>query len=245
MKEILRKSLVLSFYELKVKNHNTYLGFFWYFLQPLLMFAVLFYVKITVIGYEIDNFIPYLFIGVIVVHFFISSTTHVMRAVTSSYLLLNSRKVDVDVIILSKFFVSFWCHLFESALVVVILSVFGYYFSFLYLLAVPFLVTFTFGVGIFLCVLSTKFFDITYIWSYFCQLMWFVVPVYYIADVESVFYKINPLNYFLDFARSIAYNQSDLSLNLIFICIILSMTSLLVGKVFLQSQRHIINERLK
>lgn len=245
MKEILKKSLVLSFYELKVKNHNTYLGFLWYFLQPLLMFAVLFYVKHKIVDDEIVDFIPYLFIGVIMVHFFISSTSLIMKAVTSNYDLLNSRKIDVEVFVWSKFLVSIWNHLFESVLVIIILSFFGYYHSVFYLFVIPFYALFILGVGKFLCVVSTKFFDATYLWTYFCQILWFILPIYYVTNKSDFILKFNPLNYFLDFARGLTYDLNNVSINMILMCLVFSWVSYLIGTWIFSSQKYLITERLK
>ena len=157
-----KKSLTLSFFELKSKNQNTYLGFLWYFLQPLIMFLILFYVRNVLGGDNIDNFVPYLFIGVIMVHFFISSTSLIMSAIINNYDLLNSRSVQPEILILSRFFVSLWGHLVESFLMILILSMLGYWYSFLYILIIPFYSIFILGIGIVLCVLMTKFFDLNY-----------------------------------------------------------------------------------
>lgn len=237
MKEILRKSLMLSFYELKVKNHNTYLGFFWYFLQPLMMFAVLFYVKRFVVGYEIENFIPYLFIGVIMVHFFISSTSLMMQAITSNYELLNSRKIEPEVFLFTKFFMSVWSHVFEAVLVVLILIFLGYLHSFLYIFIIPLYAIFIFGVGCILCVLSTKVFDLTYIWNYFCQILWLILPIYYVSDV---------INFsLLDLGRALVYDLNKITVNLISVSLMIALSSCLVGFLIFKSQRNIISERIK
>lgn len=237
MKEILRKSLMLSFYELKVKNHNTYLGFFWYFLQPLMMFAVLFYVKRFVVGYNIENFIPYLFIGVIMVHFFISSTALMMQAITSNYDLLNSRKIEPEVFLFTKFFMSVWSHVFEAVLVVLILTFLGYQHSFLYIFIIPLYAIFIFGVGCILCVLSTKVFDLTYIWNYFCQILWLILPIYYVSDV---------INFsLLDLGRALVYDLNKITVNLISVSLMIAFSTCLVGFLIFKSQRNIISERIK
>ncbi len=245
MNNILKKSLVLSFFELKIKNQNTYLGFFWYFLQPLFMFAILFYVKRMVIGYQIEDFVPYLFIGVIMVHFFISSTTSMMKAVTSNYDLLNSRKIDPEIFVLSKFFMSLWNHIFEALLVIIILCFFGYLHSILYLLIIPFYAIFILGLGYLLCVLSTKVFDLTYLWNYFCQILWFILPVYYVANPETFVIKYNPISYFMDLGRFLTFNLNQVSLSLLLYCTLISTVTYFVGRTIFASQSEIIAERIK
>ncbi|MFA7193969.1 MAG: ABC transporter permease [Candidatus Paceibacterota bacterium] len=245
MKEILKKSLVLSFYELKVKNHNTYLGFLWYFLQPLLMFVVLFYVKHKVVDHEIVDFVPYLFIGVIMVHFFISSTNLMMKAITSNYELLNSRKIEPEIFILSKFFMSLWNHIFETCIVVLILSFLGFLHSFMYFLIVPFYAIFILGIGYFLCVVSTKVFDLTYIWSYLCQLLWFVLPIYYVANEMIFIIKYNPISYYLELARAFTFDLKNISYDIVLLCFVISLVFFVIGRLVFVSQREIISERIK
>ena len=53
----IKKSITLSFFELKVRNQRTYLGFFWYFLQPLFMFVILFYVKNNILSSNVNEVI--------------------------------------------------------------------------------------------------------------------------------------------------------------------------------------------
>ena len=245
MNNILRKSLVLSFFELKIKNQNTYLGFFWYFLQPLFMFAILFYVKTVVFEYHIEDFIPYLFIGVIMVHFFISSTTLMMKSITSNYDLLNARKIEPEIFLLSKFFMSLWNHFFEALLVVIILLFFGYYHGVLYLFFIPIYALFILGVGSILCVLSTKVFDLTYVWNYFCQILWFILPVYYVVNEFNFLIKYNPISYFIDAGRAIAFDLVKLDFKLFLICLFISLSFYFVGMLIFNSQKEIISERIK
>lgn len=245
MNNILRKSLVLSFFELKIKNQNTYLGFFWYFLQPLFMFAILFYVKTIVVEYHIENFIPYLFIGVIMVHFFISSTTQMMKSITSNYDLLNAKKIEPEIFLLSKFFMSLWNHIFEAILVIIVLCFFGYFHSVLYLLVIPIYALFILGVGNILCVLSTKVFDLTYVWNYFCQVLWFILPVYYVVNESNILVKYNPISYFIDFGRSLVFEFERANTQLFFSCLLISVAFYVFGQLIFNSQKDIISERIK
>ncbi len=243
--DIFKKSLTLSFFELKARNHNTYLGFVWYFLQPLFMFLVLYYVKRNLIGLHIENFIPYLFIGVIMVHFFISSTMQVSGSITKHYELLNSKKLNPEIFVLSNFFVSLWHHIFETILVLLILMFFGYYHGIFYFLILPLYSLFIFGLGKILCVLSTRFFDITYVWNYFCQILWFILPIYYSVSDENWLVKLNPIYYFLKLGRYLVYDFKSVSIDLILICLVISLGTFLVGKIIFDFRKDVISERIK
>jgi ABC-type polysaccharide/polyol phosphate export permease len=244
MNELLKKSVTLSFFDLKLKNQRTHLGFFWYFLQPLFMFAILFYVKQVVVKADIENFVPYLLIGVMMVHFFISSTSLMMNSVIGKYSLLNSIKIDPQIFILSKFFLSLWNHLFEVGVSILILALLGYYQIFLYLLILPFYALFVYGVGNIICVTSTKFFDATYIWGYFCQVLWFVTPIYYVAENFNIIVRYNPIFYFLDTARNLAYNFGHLNYNFVIVSLLLSVTSFLIGHLIFNHYKYSLTERV-
>ncbi len=241
----IKKSITLSFFELKIRNHNTHLGFFWYFLQPMLMFLILFFVKKNVLNTKIDDFVPYLLIGVIMVHFFITSTNLMMNSITSNYGLLNSKKINPNIFILSKFFVSLWIHLFESTLAILFLFVFGYYQAILYFIILPIFGLFIFGVGKVLCIISTKFFDTVYIWNYLCQLLWFVTPIYFVSKSNSFLIDYNPLNYFIYLARSLVYDLNSLDFMLVVICIAVAVISYLISLFVFKSQSKFITERNK
>lgn len=245
MKNILKKSLILSFYEMKARNQNTYLGFFWYFLQPLLMFSVLYQVRKNMIGLHDEDFVPYLFVGVILVHFFISGTNMMLESITKNYELLNSRKIDPEIFIYSKFFVSLWQHLFEVVFVAVTLTFLGYYHAFLYLIIVPIFGLFMLGVGKIICVASTKVFDVTYLWKYLGQLLWFILPIYYLADKENFLIKYNPISYFLDLARQLTYDIHSKTFGTFVVCVFVAIISFVIGSLIFKNQRNIISERIK
>jgi len=245
MKNILKKSMTLSFYEMKARNQSTYLGFFWYFLEPLIMFTILFYVKRNIVNYEIENFIPYLFIGVIMVHFFIVATTEIMSAVVRNYEILNSKKIEPEVFIYSIFFTALKRHIFEALLVSIILMFFGYYYGFLYIFIVPFYALFVLGVGQILCVLSTKIFDATYLWRYLCQILWFILPIYYLADMQNFIFKYNPIYYFINLGRKLAFDLTSVSFKLFLICFLISIAFYFISRFIFNNQKYLITERIK
>lgn len=245
MISVLKKSLVLSFFELKAKNHNTYLGFFWYFLEPFFMFIVLFYVRHISSGSPIENFIPYLFVGVIMIHFFISSTNLTMSGIVQNFDILNSRKIEPEIFVLSKFFMSLWNHLFHAFIVIIIMTSLGYVHSFLYIFVVPLYAVFLLGVGLILSVVSVKIFDIKYLWNYFCQILWFILPIFYLVNKDLFVVKYNPVYYFLELGRYLVFDLKSISFELILICFVISVLFLIIGGSIFYSQRKNISERIR
>jgi ABC-type polysaccharide/polyol phosphate export permease len=240
-----KKSITLSFFELKLKNQRTYLGFIWYLLQPAFMFFVLFYVKNNLLNLQIDNFLPYLLIGVLMIHFFISSTNLMTTAITSNYNLFESRKIDPNIFILSRFMMSLWMHLFEAIVAIIILTFLGYWFSFMYLIILIIFSVFVFSVGKILSVMSAKLFDLAYVWNYFCQIIWFITPVYFVSVANQFIINVNPLNYFIDLARIAVYDYDSTNSNLIITCTLLSAVTFLAGEFYFNKNKKFITERNK
>ena len=240
-----KKSITLSFFELKLKNHRTYLGFLWYLLQPAFMFGVLFYVKNNLLNLEIQNFLPYLLLGVLMLHFFITTTNMMTTAITSNYSIFESRKVDPNIFITSRFLMSLWMHLFEAVVAIIFLMFMGYLFSALYFIALIIFSIFVFSVGKILAIVSAKLFDLAYAWNYFCQILWFITPVYFVSNTKNFFVDINPINYFIDMSRELVYSYDSKHVHLLFICFCLSVTSYFISKILFESNKIFITERNK
>lgn len=240
-----KKSITLSFFELKLKNHRTYLGFLWYLLQPAFMFTVLFYVKNNLLNLEIENFLPYLLLGVLMIHFFISTTNMMATAITSNYSIFESRKVDPNIFITSRFLMSLWMHLFEAVIGITFLIFMGYWLSILYFLVLVIFSVFVFSVGKILSIVSAKLFDLAYAWNYLCQVLWFITPVYFVSNANNLFININPINYFIDLSRVLVYDYDSKHVNLLFVCLCLSVVTYFVSKFLFESNKKFITERNK
>lgn len=241
----IKKIILLSFLELKLKNKNTYLGFFWYFLQPLLMFFILFYLKKYIFNIDIKDFVMYLIIGILIINFFVNSTNGMMNTFINNKHFLNSRKINPMLFLRVRFLSHLWIHLFEFLIAFIILFFLGYYYSFLYILIIPIISPFIFGIGVILAIINSKLFDINYIWNYLSQIIWFITPVYFIAIKDLFFIKLNPFTYFLDLARSFTNNFLNFNLEYFLICIILSSTFLLIGKFVFENYKFNLIEDLK
>ena len=82
----------MSLAGLKIKYKGTVLGFLWSVLEPLAQLAVL-YVVFSAIRGDNENFVVYLFIGLIIIHFFGRSTTQGMNSLLSNKPIIISLNV--------------------------------------------------------------------------------------------------------------------------------------------------------
>lgn len=240
----INKIITLSILDLKSRNHRNILGILWYLIQPISMFFILFYVKNSVLGVHINNFVPYLLIGVLMIHFFIHSTNLMMTSIINNYHLLESKKINPELFLITRFLVSIMIHLIESTVAIIILIYLGYWGSILYLLVFPIFALFVFSVGKVLCLITTKLFDFSYVWNYFCQIIWLITPVYFISNNEWIT-KYNPLVYYIDLARSFVYEEALSKGNLLLITILLSVSVFIFSYVVFEINKKYITERVR
>jgi len=79
-----KRSLIflLSFTDVKLRYRNSFLGFFWSFLEPLLMLAVLYFVFSNIFKSNIENYPLFLLLGLIIWYMFSRATTMGMTSLT-------------------------------------------------------------------------------------------------------------------------------------------------------------------
>lgn len=68
---------------LKANTRNTFLGYFWWLLDPLLMVLVFAFLRVVFLGREGEHLIAFLAVGLIVFQFFASSLTGSARSITA------------------------------------------------------------------------------------------------------------------------------------------------------------------
>ena len=209
-----KKSLIYQFavFHLKIRFKNTYLGFLWAALEPLLYFTVL-YIVFTGIRETSENFAIYLITGVMLFHIFARGTTGGLSSlITNSGIItsLNIRKeffpvvstvavgllafVDVGV-----FFVLMIVFQFIPSWTIILLPII------LFLLLLLIL-----GLSYILSIATVYLRDVQIIWGIFAHSLLFVSPIFwYVDEVEGFLlhiHQINPLGQLIELAHKIVIN---------------------------------------
>jgi len=209
IKNILKTSIALARVNFKIQNEGTYLGSLWYILNPLLLYALLLFVFSNILGSAIPAYPLYLLIGVIIFNLFRHTTIESSDAIYQNRGLIKSLSFPREILILSIILKNLFNHLFEIAILFVFLPVFGIsifhiagYFLFL-ILFIPYI----YGTSLFLASVRTRIFDLTNIWIFFSQLLWFATPIFYTIPKDAILLHfmnmLNPLFYFTETGRSI------------------------------------------
>ena len=213
IKRILGLSFQIAKTEFKLKNEGSYLGIFWYLLNPILMFGLLFLIFADRLGNNIPKYPLYLFLGVIMFNFFQNVISESTKLVTRDYrLIIKSANFPKVALLIGVLFKNLLSHFFELLLFIFMLLFFGVSISgiFYYFLLLIFFCIFIFGLSAMLVSLTVYFVDLDNIWNFGVKILWFATPIFYSIDAQvSLFYLnlFNPIYYFITAARDvIIYN---------------------------------------
>ncbi|RPH94646.1 MAG: hypothetical protein EHM68_13820 [Lysobacterales bacterium] len=192
------------------QEKNSALGLVWHLLNPLLMTVVLFLVFRNVgLLRDIEHYQLYILVGLIHYNFFINSTTRSAANFLSSRSLILNTRVPLELLVLRQTCIE-GVTLVVEVLLVLLLGVFlGVHLSatlLLYPLVFVGVLALSLGASLFLCGLVVFLTDLSYVWSLFCRVLFFLTPVFFAAEVVGdglprLALEINPLTGLLSLAR--------------------------------------------
>lgn len=210
--------------EFKLRNEGSFLGVFWYLLNPILTFVLLFLVFNDRLGIGIKYYALYLLLGVIMFNFFQSSTFEASYAIKTNSGIIKSINFPKESLVLGIIFKNIFSHILEIILFFSIsaflkISFIGIFYYFFILF---FFCLFVFGFSLALSSFTVYFFDLDNVWSFAARMLWLATPIFYsISGQTRLLYAnlFNPLYYFISVARDLViYNkmpESWLALGLI------------------------------
>ena len=236
--DYIKKTLSLSFSlaktQFKLRNEGSYIGIFWYLLDPLAMFLIIFLLSGVLANTDdIKNYPIYLLLGLIMFNFFRQTTINSTNSIVTNAAFIKSMRISSESFVVSSAILSFFSHLFE----LVILLFFMIFFKisligfFLYPTVFLFLFLFSLGASFILASIGVYVNDINNVWSVLINLLWFSTPIFYVISFgsASVINKLNPLFYFVNIAREMVISGSILSIGQVVLTAVLSSVFFLSG----------------
>ena len=224
--------------DFKVKYKRSVLGVLWSLLYPVLTMAVMALVfshmfKTNVPGV---NYLVYLMSGLVIFNYFSEASNLAMSSVVANFSLINKVYMPKYIFPLSKcLFIGINFLLTLIPLYVLILltetGVNIYHLLLPYMFACLFL--FTVGMGFILSTISVFMRDMFYIYGVVITLWTYMTPIMYdmsfIPSNLLIIFKLNPLYWFVKFARDIILYDVVPGLNVWIYCAVFAVVFFLIG----------------
>ncbi len=201
-------SLALAKARFKERNEGSYLGIFWYLLNPLFMFILLLLIFSDRLGREIPLYPLYLLVGIIIFNLFQKATVESTKVIRENSWFIKSINFPRETLIGSIVLKTLFSHIFEIILFMVFLSIFkapltGIIF---YPFILVFFCVFIYGISLILSSITVYLIDLDNIWAFVSRLIWLGTPIFYsIGGQTRLFYVnlFNPIYYFITITREI------------------------------------------
>lgn len=205
------RTLVFHFalLSIKIRFKNTYLGFIWAALEPLLYFSVL-YVVFTSIRETGEFFAIYLITGVMLFHIFIRGTSGGLTSLIGNEGLIKSVKIQKEFFPVVSTTAIALLALVDVAVFFSLMPVFQFMPSWtIILLPIP-LVLLLFliqGLSYLLSIATVYARDVQLLWGIFAHALLFISPIFWsIRDVEGILLfiqQINPLGQLIEISHQL------------------------------------------
>ena len=236
--------------DLKVRYRNSILGFFWTFLEPLLMLSVLYIVFTNLFKSQIEHFSLYIFLGIILWNMFSRGTTIGLNSILSRSSILTQFYLPKEIPPLSSTITSF----FMLCLELVVFGIFMVVFQFLPPATIIFLplvllleFILVFGISLPLSAVNVRYRDIQFIWTVILQIGFFLTPIFYRLDIlpENIqnILQFSPMVQIVNIAHDVTLYNKIPSMESIQIAIVTTLITFVVGyAIFRKSQKRMIEE---
>jgi len=240
----------LSITELKLKYRGALLGFFWSVLEPLAQLGIL-YLVFSALRSADENFIIYLFSGLIMIHLFSRTTVQGMNSLVNKKSIIISLNIQKIIFPLSGIL---------TILYMVGIEV-GIFFLFMIILKIEItltilllpvifgiLIIFATGVSLLLSIIRLYFKDIQSIWGIVVMSLIFITPVFWrVEDMPSEIaslFLLNPLAMMMEMAHKVILYDTIPTINEFVYAILSSFVVLLIGWMLFVKKEAEIVERL-
>lgn len=215
------KSLIfhLAILNLKIRFKNTYLGFLWAAIEPLLYFTVL-YVVFTSIRETNENFAIYLITGIILFHIFARGTSGGLTSLVTNGGIINSLTIKKEIFPVAST-VAIGLLAFVDIGVFFGIMLFFQFVPTWTIILLPItlclLLVLILGLSYILSIIIVYVRDIQILWGIFVHTLLFISPIFWRVDqVDGILlqiHQINPLGQIIEIAHLLVIDGQIPSLN--------------------------------
>lgn len=245
-----KRSIVYSFAisDLKIRYRNSILGFFWTFLEPLLMLTVLYVVFTNIFKSHIEHFGIYLLLGIIMWNMFSRATEISLTSIIGRSGLVTQIYFPKEIPAISSTITASLMMCFEIIVFGIFMVVFNFAppITIIYLPLVLFLeFLLALGIALPLSVLNVHYRDVQFIWKIVLQVGFFLTPVFYKLDVlpqtAQNLLKYSPIVQILNMAHDVTIYNTIPSHESIAIALITTILVFVCGYIlFRKAEKQVI-----
>lgn len=195
--------------DFKTKYKRSVLGVFWSFLNPLLTMAVQYAVFSSLFRFDVPHYPVYLITGIVLFNFFTEASNMSLMSILGNAGLITKVYVPKYIYPLTRVLSSL-VNLVIALIPLLLVALFSGLLPTKAWLLLPFplfcLAVFSLGLGLILASAMVFFRDVQFLWSVLNMIWMYITPLFYPESIlpKSVAWvlKVNPLYYFISFARS-------------------------------------------
>lgn len=229
---------ILTKTHFKTRNKNSFFGLLWYFLNPLVYFATIYFLFSNNLGSDIENFHLYVLIGIVTWTFFSSATTEGMNSLKKYRNLVRKTNINRKTLVLSSVFSVFLNNIFEWIIVLsIIFFVKGFSLGIiLFPILILILIFISISASLILSIINSYYEDVKSIWKNLLIIGWFITPIFYSTKIISSeiekFYFLNPITTILENLRGVLIESSINYFSIFYLFIISIIILVLCNYIF-------------
>lgn len=243
------RELVIS--EFKLRYQNSYLGYFWTLVKPLLLFGVIYLVFSVFMKSPVENYAIYLLLGILIWNFFTEATLIGMNTFITKRDLVTKIYFSRSALIIASTISSLITLLLNFIIFFIFMGVAGImpgpeaWFFILYMVEMYLIAT---GITFLLASLYIHFHDLQHIWEILLQIGFWLTPIVYPVTVAPYQYQklifINPLARIIEYSRDIFIRHHIPSLYLNVVLLLMTVVIFCAGYAIFKTQEKKIAEKL-
>jgi len=231
---------------------NSYLGFLWHFIPPIIYMILCFLIFTELKDRSIDNYWFFLASGIFVFHFLTSSVVGGTSCFTGASGMIQKMYFPRSILVIAHAITSFIVMVVGYSIVIIFACIVGIGINpvaLLYMLLLFILLMF-FSIGCMLALSSIAVYvrDVHYFLSAMSIVLFVITPLRFMAStaqgLQSVIIWYNPFTYFVEAFHQILYFKQIPDTYYICVCMLLSVVAMIIGIIIYSKLRHGFVERL-
>ncbi|MCX6554441.1 MAG: ABC transporter permease [Candidatus Aminicenantes bacterium] len=219
---------------IKASDYHSFLGGLWSLIGTTVMLVSFYYVFSKHFGRGIAGYPLYLLSGIILVNFFITATSYLLKVLSFNRDIALNSTIPRENLVLATISINAWKFAIELAICTMISVIYGFYAWRSALLFIPILLSFlalVLGVGLALSLSFCFARDVEHVWAIFSRLFLFVTPVFYTVESMSPTMRLlisylNPLTPYLKALRAIFMKGGMLEVSVLLHCVFMGTATL-------------------